>query len=402
MNRLSLLLTVLFVCAGITLPASPAYHKVTAKAGDGVISLLRRYKLNDYKANIDQFYKLNSLTTKSHLVKGKNYQIPVLIYKYDGKSIRSTIGQNDWDKAVRIKDYNKYLLQQKLRRSHYMNSKILWVPYHEINGSVAKTNSTVTAKTGTKAEKKVVKKENFFYEPLFGKKNEKVKLFDNQLKGKVFYIVSGHGGPDPGAMCTECPQQLCEDEYAYDVSLRLVRNLMQHGATVHMIIEDKNDGIRSAESLLCDKDERCMGKKIPIRQKSRLKQRAEAVNGLYYKYKKQGIKDQTLICIHVDSRGQNKRQDAFFYYYEPSKSSKKLAHNIQKTFKRKYDKFQKGRGYKGYVSSRSLYMLRTTMPTAVFVELANIRNPSDRTRLIKESNRQALANWLFEGLTGVQ
>ena len=35
-----------------------------------------------------------------------------------------------------------------------------------------------------------------------------------------------------------------EDEYAYDVALRLARNLMQEGAEVRIIIQDAKDGIR--------------------------------------------------------------------------------------------------------------------------------------------------------------
>jgi N-acetylmuramoyl-L-alanine amidase len=35
---------------------------------------------------------------------------------------------------------------------------------------------------------------------------------------------------------------------------------------------------------------------------------------------------------------------------------------------------------------------------AVFIELGNIRNPQDQKRFILEDNRQAVANWLTEGL----
>ena len=82
---------------------------------------------------------------------------------------------------------------------------------------------------------------SFFAMFLFGgeKLNYKnIPILDNSLNGKVYYIVSGHGGPDPGAVCTECEEDLCEDEYAYDVALRLARNLLQHGAIVHMIIKE--------------------------------------------------------------------------------------------------------------------------------------------------------------------
>jgi N-acetylmuramoyl-L-alanine amidase len=44
-------------------------------------------------------------------------------------------------------------------------------------------------------------------------------------------------------------------------------------------------------------------------------------------------------------------------------------------------------------------MLRSTYPPAVFIELGNLKNPNDQKRILLESNRQALAQWIFEGLT---
>jgi len=237
------------------------------------------------------------------------------------------------------------------------------------------------------------------YDPIFGKKYSYIPVEDNSLANKVYYVVSGHGGPDPGAMCKSCPSTLCEDEYAYDVSARLARNLMQHGAIVHLIIQDKDDGIRDDEILKCDKDERCMGKKLPVNQLQRLKQRSVAVNTLYKKYQAQGIKEQKAIVIHVDSRNAGHKQDVFFYHYKHSKSGKKLANKMHEVFDKKYAKHQKDRGYHGYVEGKGLYVLRTMAPTTLFIELANIRNRSDHKRLLLSSNRQALANWLFEGLT---
>ncbi len=43
-------------------------------------------------------------------------------------------------------------------------------------------------------------------------------------------------------------------------------------------------------------------------------------------------------------------------------------------------------------------MLRETHPVAVFIELGNIRNSNDQKRFLIESNRQAVANWLVDGL----
>lgn len=378
---------------------SPYYHAVSVRPGDGALTLLRRYNLDDAPCNIDRFYEINELSPNESLHKGKSYKIPVLIYPYDGKSIRSSIGNNNWDKAVRIQKYNLDIQKKGLRRTDYRESKILWVPYNEIACPQAETQATKT-KTPSASSVEEDKASNQVIFNLFGQGNEKVYIEDRSLKGQVYYIVAGHGGPDPGAIAEKVDNRytLCEDEYAYDVCLRMARELLKKGATVHMIIEDKNDGIRSEAYLDCDKDETCGGKQIPLNQLKRLRQRADRINDLYAQYKRRGIKDQKVICVHVDSRGAHKRADVFFYYYGKSRTGKKLAQNLHTTFNQKYKKYQSNRGYHGTLSARPLYMLRKTDAPAVYVELANIRNAQDRKRLVVESNREALAKWLAEGM----
>ncbi len=231
---------------------------------------------------------------------------------------------------------------------------------------------------------------------IFGKKYENVEIIDNQLKGAVYHLMSGHGGPDPGAVGKYENHDLCEDEYAYDVVLRLARNLIQHGATVYVIIRDPNDGIRDDSFLKPDKDEVCHPNlKIPLNQTQRLKQRTDAVNNLYQKHKGSF---QRMIEIHLDSRSHGKNIDVFFYHDKRSNTGKKAANILKNTFQRKYDQHQPGRGYSGTVSDRNLYVVRNSFPVAIFIELGNINHKRDQQRFIIPSNRQALANWLFEGL----
>ena len=105
-----------------------------------------------------------------------------------------------------------------------------------------------------------------------------------------------------------------------------------------------------------------------------------------------------MIVTHVDSRHKDKRIDVFFSYAKGSKTGKKLAKNLLNTFDKKYSRYQKGRGYNGSIGERNWYVLKNTLPPAVFIELANIKNPKDHDRILISSNRQALANWIFEAL----
>lgn len=375
--------------------AAPEFHQVKALPGDGIISMLRRYQLEQYSCNFEQFYKLNNITRKTHLLAGKSYFLPIMIYSFNGKTIRSSIGIEDYNTALRIQHYNETMHELALRQEAFQKDKVLWVPYHELN--CPKPDLEIPSPVEPDPEIAKTGKRMF---PIFGEKHAYTPLISNKLKGKIFYISSGHGGPDPGAIAKRAGRTICEDEYAYDVALRLCRLLVSHGATAYMIVRDPDDGIRSEELLKCDTDEVVWGgESLPFNQKARLFQRSDIINELYDKNKLVGTSNQIAIMIHVDSRSKGERIDAFFCHHHTSASGKKLAENLQKTFKQKYAIYQKGRGYWGAVESRDLHMLRECKPTSVFIELANIRNYSDQQRIVVEKNRQLLAEWLFEGLT---
>ncbi|MEM1326883.1 MAG: N-acetylmuramoyl-L-alanine amidase [Bacteroidota bacterium] len=401
------------------------YLPVQAQEGDGVWKLLRRYQLLDYKCNLSKFYEINNLKSGQEIFKGKTYLLPILIYKYDGKSIRTTIGISDWDQAVRIQKYNNSLVAKEVRAESYPKSRILWVPHHELHcpnevkqwlkeqanqpneTAVASLKSTTLTREATKVEPKKVplnkqetpvgsnlsntasKRGNF---PIFGKYASTPSV-STKLKGKVYYIVSGHGGPDPGAFGYRAKNRLCEDEYAYDVALRLCRNLIMHGATAYMIVRDPNDGIRDAKYLKCDHDELVWGNHpIPRSQKTRLKQRSDIINDLYKKNKWKGVTEQTVVVIHVDSRA-NQQIDVFFYHHPKDAKGRMVAKKLQQTMRSKYR-----REYHGTVTGRDLHMLREVEPTAVYVELGNIKHDRDQQRLVLVRNRELIADWLLAGL----
>ena len=360
---------------------------VTTKAekGEGIIAFLSKYNLFGYECNEKKFYKLNKLKPSSKLIIGKKYKLPILKYKYNGISIRSTIKKNDWEKAIRIKTYNEILFDAGLRKTSFLKDKELWVPYHELKCPNEKPKITASS--------------NSF--PIFGAKYQKVNKISQKLTGKVFYIIGGHGGPDPGAVGKRGNHKLCEDEYGYDVALRLAHKLIANGAIAHIILRDPNDGIRDEKFLKCDSDEIYLGKKKVLRsQIPRLKQRVNIVNDLFLTYKKRGVsnRNQVALMLHIDSRNTKSRTDVFFYHAPEAKESKKIANQLYNTFKAKYKKFQATKNYKGSVTSRDLYVLMNLKSRAVYLELANIRNASDQKRLILSENRDALAKWITDGL----
>ena len=72
---------------------------------------------------------------------------------------------------------------------------------------------------------------------------------------------------------------------------------------------------------------------------------------------------------------------------------------MQKTFAKKYERYRAGGHYAGEIDDRdNLYVLKNTAPKTILIELANIQNKADHRRIVQASNRQALANWMLEGL----
>ncbi|MFV0346177.1 MAG: N-acetylmuramoyl-L-alanine amidase [Bacteroidales bacterium] len=310
----------------------------------------------------------------------------------EGDGIYSILRRNN----LKPVEYSKAFIE--LNKSNLGKNNSLYVgrKYKLPNAKTSSSSSTSSSASSSSSKKGTGVIRSY---DIFGSKYKNIEIMDNSLKGAVYYLVSGHGGPDPGAMGKYNGSSMCEDEYAYDVTLRLGRELISHGAAVYIITRDRNDGIRDEAILPCDKDEYCYPNlTIPRNHVKRLKQRANAVNNLYNKNKSK-YSYQRVIMIHVDSRSTGQNADVFFYYANGSTKGRKLCLNLQRTFNAKYDKHQPGRGYHGTVSKRGLYMLKNTTPVASYIELANINHKRDQQRLVLENNRQALANWLADGLT---
>ena len=121
------------------------------------------------------------------------------------------------------------------------------------------------------------------------------------------------------------------------------------------------------------------------------------MNKLYIKHKEA---HQGLISTHIDSRANvNTNIDVYFFHQKNSLAGKNLAENIRNTIEEKYAIHQPNRGYTGQLNDeRNLYVVKRTAPPAVLIELGNIQNARDQKRILKPENREALANWIYEGL----
>ncbi len=356
-------------------------------------ALLRRFDLPTNSCYQEKFLFLNELSPKHALHAGREYKLPLLVYTYDGKSIRSTIGIPDMQLAKHIQAYNRAREKSGHQTTAYEQSKELWVPYGLMFCNESPPLAPAEAVSVSQAIDDVNSSSGY---AIFGPRYSEVARKDNRLNGKVFYLVSGHGGPDPGAIGSKRDHALCEDEYAYDVVLRLARNIIEHGGVPYVIIRDDNDGIRDEEYLECDYDETVWGDQaIPRDQRLRLIQRSDAINELA---KNNKPADQYCIVVHVDSRHVETQTDLFFYHQRNSTKSTELTSSLRDAMERNYRRNGRTKEYQGLVLTRDLHMLREVEVPTVYIELGNIQHHFDQKRVLKPTNRQALANWWTEGI----
>ncbi len=289
-------------------------------------------------------------------------------------------------------------------KKNYKTSGELWIPLElyelpESDFSCNNIKSNNSNNNGNDKKKKISNTEKILNDldyKFLGRNS--YKIIDKKLTDYVFYLISGHGGPDPGAIGFRDGIELHEDEYAYDITIRLAKKLLESNAKVYMIVQDSTDGIRDDFFLKNSSNEYLInGDSISSVQIERLKQRTDLINK-YTQDNKKTAKKQILLELHVDSRITEQRIDIFFYHRNNCNESKKLNNTLLNTIKKKYELSQPGRGYKGTVTTRDLYTLRNTNIPASYIELGNIQNPADQVRLIQPNNRQAVANWLYDGI----
>lgn len=319
---------------------------------------------------------------------------PDTVIAVSGEGIYAILRRTERNPAIALPDFIALNKERLGNDSSLIKGKIYLIPPKALVDSLKEAVAVEEEPTYAESHPPEITP---IVESLFGTKYSKVTLRDKRLEGAVYYLVTGHSGPDPGAIGNYGPYKLSEDEYAYDVTLRLARRLMEHGATVYMIVQDPDDGIRDDPILPMDKDEvHYPDNRIPASQIQRLKNRVIAINKLYVKHKGQY---QRMLSMHIDSRSQRQNIDVFFYHHANSVSGKQLASSIHQTFQNKYRRHQPNRKYTGNISSRSsLYVVKHSYPPTVFIELGNIKNQKDQRRFVIPDNRQALANWIAEGI----
>lgn len=236
--------------------------------------------------------------------------------------------------------------------------------------------------------------------PLSAQPKTKVKPTPKPLSGWVVVLDPGHGGHDPGSSGNFNGQRVVEDEYVYDVSLRVNRLLRSMGALSFLTIKDRKTGVRSWKAQDVFPDDRqeiyTQGSAAVRAGTWGLNQRLAYGNTLSRRYPKHR---QAWISIHFDVLGRNTEIDGVRVI--TSKTSDRLAKALGTSFA-KYNRLREHapvieNGDRAY-GLRSLFILNggNRIREKVLIELGNFNNTTDVWRVRNPITREAYAKAIAE------
>nr|WNY68810.1 LysM peptidoglycan-binding domain-containing protein [Borreliella lusitaniae] len=234
----------------------------------------------------------------------------------------------------------------------------------------------------------------------------------SRLKDKLIILDPGHGGLDPGAIVKSRDGLgnevfVVEDEYVYDIALRLYVYLKEEGANVELTILAPDHLIRNSvfanntfvnvkNEVYNDYD---LNKNDTVDSwingtPSGLKKRLVVVKNIVSKYKNIKDKDIAFFSLHADNSVGAPKSMGFYYQKDDEKKydihSKLAAEKITKGMKRSF-----------YIKGQNLHVLRNNIVmTKLLIEVRNLAFPEEawsiRSSKLRDQDSKILANGILK------
>ncbi len=222
------------------------------------------------------------------------------------------------------------------------------------------------------------------------------------LYGWIVVLDAGHGGMDPGASGVFQGKRVVEDEYVFDVALRVRRMIRARGGLAIMTTVDKI-GERNWTPFKVFPDERterfAMDGTVVRAGTAGLRRRLRLGNQIKYRYPKH---HQAWISIHFDVRGRGGDDGVRIIAADTELQ-------IAKSLERSFGNAKRLRDDDPVVESgdrdhgiRRLFILsgENRIKEKVLIELGNFRNEADVWRIRHHVVREAYAKAIVDALVG--
>lgn len=227
------------------------------------------------------------------------------------------------------------------------------------------------------------------------------------LKGWRIVIDPGHGGRDPGAIVSNKDGvnravHVVEDEYVYDIALRLYKKLKLEGADVELTVISPNhhirENLRATITFVNEQNEVYNDEQYNRKNTSSVRPASANINQrrrIANRFFKGAKKGRTLfISVHADNSPKRPKGPLVIYYNRKGKidtRSRTFAQVMQKTLDHP--------GMPAQIGGRSLAVIRNNNAHAeILVEIRNVHDKGEAWALRFHSRREKDADRIFQGV----
>ena len=221
-------------------------------------------------------------------------------------------------------------------------------------------------------------------QPLFDEELAEINPISNKLSEAVIYLIAGNDLEQASDSVKN---------FSKEVTQRLARELMIHGAQVYVLESNTNTNKDQQTISVIPEDKK---NETPMASFAQMEEYVDLINKRYVKH---WGKYQRLIITRVEELVEKPSWDVSIFHQENNGESKKIAENLQELFRSASPKSKSISRYtEVFKHHNNLYLAKNSLPAVTLIDIGKRESPSLIDRISVNRDFLKLSSIIAEGV----